>query len=288
MPREPLTSTRSPGRTRRERERRPPPRWSATWTTAAAGMPAVDRARRPAPAPASPPTAISRSRPARRGRRAALVVQARARASPSSSISPSTAILRALPVAAVTVSSARLQRRRARVVRVVDQRDAAGQPQQLAAMRGRPQRRRRASAIASSGTSNCSATAVAASTFGEVAEPEQRRLDAHVAVQASCTRRRRAVEAAMPSTARRADVRCASDTERHDAAARTRRARARSARRRRWRRARRPGAPARESPPWRRRSRRPTRRSPGARRRRSSRRGRPARRCRPACGFRRR
>ncbi len=48
------------------------------------------------------------------------------------------------------------------------------------------------------------------------------------------------------------------------------------------------GRRPRGSPPWRRRSRRPTRRSRGARRRRWSTPARPVRRCRPACGSRRR
>ena len=67
-----------------------------------------------------------------------------------------------------------LQRGGARVVGVVDERDAAGQPEQLAAARRRAAWSRRARRSRSIGTPISTATAVAASTFEQVAHPEQR------------------------------------------------------------------------------------------------------------------
>ena len=86
---------------------RPPPHCWPTWTpTAAAGMPAgngrVGESLRGASSDGDEQVETGRGR-----RRAARFGAARARGSPSSSISPSTAILRALPLAPLTSRSAR-------------------------------------------------------------------------------------------------------------------------------------------------------------------------------------
>ena len=174
------------------------------------------------------------------------------------------------------------QRRRARVVGIVDERDAAAQP--IARRRAdRPaaaaRSRRRSS---SSGTPHSSATAVAASTFDRLPRPSSgvsmTRSPAGVA-----TSRAHAVDAAVLD--RRARARSRSPASPNVTVRPANAARARHhARivgvadqhgRRRPR--------ARGSRPWHRRSRRRTQRSRGARRRRWSTRGRPARQSRPAC-----
>ena len=68
-----------------------------------------------------------------------------------------------------------LRRGRVRVVAVVDDRDAAGQPHDLAAMRRRPQRRRLSPRSSASGTSNSSATAVGGEDVREVPATDERR-----------------------------------------------------------------------------------------------------------------
>ena len=109
-----------------------------------------------------------------------------------------------------------------------------GSRSDLAAMRGRPQRGRARSAIASSGTSNSSATAVAASTFGEVAAPDERRRRARTRPRGVVTRARvPSMPRSTTSVARTSAPR--SIAERHRRARQTRRAAPRCGRRRRWR-----------------------------------------------------
>ena len=139
MPREPLTSTRSPGaseassrsaasraRRRRARPRRRPGRRRAR--------------RRQAPPRPTPPTATSREMPALTAACPHSTCSGCANA-PSSSISPSTAILRAMAAIPADGLERPHQRRRARVVGVVDERHARAQPDDLAAVPCRTQRR---------------------------------------------------------------------------------------------------------------------------------------------------
>ena len=123
MPRDPLTSTTSPGRTA-PTTAGPPLRSSRCRSPRAAGMPAADRgAAQLAPRwSAADGVRARRCRFARRlgrSRRAAV-----SECSPSSSISPSTAIFRVAPALARRPRGRRRQRGRAGVVGVVHHRDA--------------------------------------------------------------------------------------------------------------------------------------------------------------------
>ena len=188
----------------RERRRRPPRRWSrSSRTRVAACRPRPPR--RPAPRAGAPPTAISRSSPAARPRAPHVLRAARSACSPSSSISPSTATLRALPVAPATISSARVERRRARVVGVVDQRDAAGQPQHLAAMV-----RRRAARPARAGDRRRAARRTPAprpsrrARSTRLPRPSERRRRCRTSPRGVVTRAPRAVEPAIDDVGARA------------------------------------------------------------------------------------
>ena len=123
---------------RRDRRRRPR-RSSRSDARASRGMPAATAASASAArrrAADGEQQRRRRPRP-RRGRTSSCSAVAW---SPSSSISPSTATRRVARVSRASTSSARFSRRRARVVAVVDDRDAARQPHDLAAMRRRLQR----------------------------------------------------------------------------------------------------------------------------------------------------
>ena len=278
MPRDPFTSTRSPG-------------WTiATAASAASSLVAkVTNARcrhpggRPPPRPAPPPArrrpraADRRRRGPRRGRRPRAGAVA---CSPSSSISPMTA-MRRVACALASTSSALLRRGRVGVVAVVDDRDAARQPHDLAAMRRRPQ---------------------AGALSRDVGERHVE-LQRHRGRRRGCSRGFRGRPAASStSTLPRGvvitgagavdpaidDVGCAHvggalDAERHDPAAKSHDPRHDSRDRPRWRPAASTGSRPRGSPPSRRQSHRARRRSPDALRRRSSTPARRARRCAPAC-----
>src|SRR3954469_12950262 len=164
MPRDPLTSTRSPGRVRCTARSAASPLVVTPHPVAAAIPLAIASSARVLAD--GPPTAISRSRPA------AAAAAPHSRCSrpecvPSSSISPSTAILRALPVATSRTCRAR--------------RNADGLELYESSISVRPPGRRSSSprwcagckraarsAIASSGTSNSTATALAASTLARL------------------------------------------------------------------------------------------------------------------------
>ena len=281
VPREPLTSTRSPGAQRR-----------ATTAGAASALD-VEVARRP-----------SRGMPAA----TAASASARAGAPPTATSSRSPAAAAARPLdscSAVGVvaelehlaehrhpsGGARLarhhveraaQRRRARVVGVVDEHDAVAQVPHHAAAVGRPQRgggvarRRRAARRTRAPRRSpparwpgCRARAAASR------DPRRRR---------ASPRARACRPAEVLARRVRAHVGVRRLAERDPPPGKPRGARHHARRRRRCTRARRPAAPPRGSRPWRRRSRRPTRRSRGGRRRRWSTRGRRARRCARACG----
>ena len=106
-----------------------------------------------------------------RGRAADLFVQPRRRArrAPASRRAPPRAAAR--PARRGEHLERALHRGGIRVVAVVDDRHAAREPDDLAAPRRRRQRGRGRSAIAASGTSNSSATAAAASTFARLPRP---------------------------------------------------------------------------------------------------------------------
>ena len=125
---------------RSPRRRRPPPRSSArTGPRSLPSPPPPRRARAPRRRAAD---GDERRQPRARRRAPARLVQRLGSRSPSSSISPSTATRRRVTGAPPPEPPAPLQRARVRVVGVVHDRHAAGQPGHLAAVRGRPERRR--------------------------------------------------------------------------------------------------------------------------------------------------
>ena len=281
MPRDPFTSTRSPGRTctsasvgrlraGRDMDHR------------RAGHPRGDCRVRQAPGRLTA-DGDEQSSPAAAAARAALARAARSAWAPSSSISPRTATFRALPVAAAQ----RLERALS----------AAGLELYESSMSVMPPGSRSTSPRRAAGSVVAARSAIVVERHAELDRDGGRRRARSSRLPrpssgVSTTRRPPASghgRARMPSRPRSshglARTSAASDhAEGHEPAG-ERAARAPSARRPRWRPGGRRGAHARGSPPWRRQSRRPRRRSRGARRRRWSRRGRRARRCRPASGF---